>query len=145
VLNYLKKAADWRPAYMDHPDIEQQITFLYTQDLHETAQFYEQTLGLQLRLDQGTCKIYTITENSYLGFCQKTAPSDTQQVRGEHPDVILTLVTHAVDQWYTFLFDQGVVFEKPPAINPRYNIYHCFLRDPNGYLIEIQEFLDPRW
>ncbi len=30
---------------------------------------------------------------------------------------------------------QGVVFEKPPADNPRYGIYHCFLRDPNGYLI----------
>jgi hypothetical protein len=25
------------------------------------------------------------------------------------------------------------------------NIYHCFLRDPNGYLIEIQRFLDPAW
>jgi len=24
-------------------------------------------------------------------------------------------------------------------------IYHCFLRDPNGYLLEIQRFLDPAW
>jgi extradiol dioxygenase family protein len=24
--------------------------------------------------------------------------------------------------------------------------YHlCFLRDPNGYFIEIQQFLDPAW
>ncbi|OQY24133.1 MAG: hypothetical protein DRJ03_06405 [Chloroflexi bacterium] len=30
-------------------------------------------------------------------------------------------------------------------LNPRYNIYHCFLRDPNGYLIEIQRFLDSAW
>jgi catechol 2,3-dioxygenase-like lactoylglutathione lyase family enzyme len=29
---------------------------------------------------------------------------------------------------------------KPPAHNPRYGIYHCFLHDPNGYLVEIQSF-----
>jgi len=23
--------------------------------------------------------------------------------------------------------------------------FYCFLRDPNGYLIEIQRFEDPRW
>jgi hypothetical protein len=40
----------------------------------------------------------------------------------------------------TFLY---IRFEKPPAANPRYNIYHCFLRDPNGYLLEIRRFLHP--
>lgn len=38
----------------------------------------------------------------------------------------------------------GIVFEKS-QLNPRYAIYHCFLRDPSGYLIEIQRFEDPRW
>ena len=130
---------------MDRPAIKQQITFLYTQDLSETAQFYEKTLKLQLKLDQCTCRIYTITGNSYLGFCQKEPAGGAQPERGEHPEVIFTLVTQEVDEWYTYLKDRGVSFEKPPAINPRYNIYHCFLRDPNGYLIEIQEFLDPTW
>ena len=130
---------------MDHPAIEQQITFLYTQDLNETARFYEHTLGLQLKLDQDTCRIYTITEHSYLGFCQRAAAGLTQPISHEHPDVIFTLVTHAVDEWHRFLDDRGVVFEKPPTTNPDYNLYHCFLRDPNGYLIEIQEFLDPAW
>jgi catechol 2,3-dioxygenase-like lactoylglutathione lyase family enzyme len=27
--------------------------------------------------------------------------------------------------------------------NRDYDICHCFLRDPNGYLIEIQRFLHP--
>lgn len=126
---------------MGRPGIEQQITFLYTQDLKETVPFYEQILGFQLKLDQGTCRIYTVTEDCYLGFCQKA----DQQIGGEHPDVIFTLVTHQVDQWYIFLRQKGISFEKPPALNPKYNIYHCFLRDPNGYLIEIQEFLDPTW
>ena len=32
-----------------------------------------------------------------------------------------------------------------PRNDPQYNIYHCFIRDPAGYLIEIQEFKDPAW
>jgi catechol 2,3-dioxygenase-like lactoylglutathione lyase family enzyme len=55
------------------------------------------------------------------------------------------LVTTAVDAWYEFLIEKGVEIEKPPTLNPTYNIYHCFLRDPNGYLLEIQQFLDPAW
>lgn len=59
--------------------------------------------------------------------------------------MILTLVTSEVDAWHQYLRDQGVSFEGPPALNPKYDIYHCFLRDPNGYLIEIQRFNDPAW
>jgi len=119
--------------------IDQQITFLYTRDLVATARFYEEVMGLPLALDQGDCRVYRVSTDAYLGFCRrKSAP---EQPSG----VILTLVTPDVDQWYRALSGRGVAFEKPPALNPRYNIYHCFLRDPNGYLIEIQRFLDPAW
>jgi catechol 2,3-dioxygenase-like lactoylglutathione lyase family enzyme len=40
---------------------------------------------------------------------------------------------------------RGVAIEKPPAANPEFEIYHFFFRDPNGYLLEIQRFDDPRW
>ena len=63
-------------------------------------------------------------------------------VATERRTLIFTIVTPEVDAWYEYLRERGVSFEKPPEINPRYNIYHCFLRDPNGYLIEIQRFLD---
>jgi catechol 2,3-dioxygenase-like lactoylglutathione lyase family enzyme len=57
----------------------------------------------------------------------------------------LTIVTKEVDRWYRYLTDRGIEFEKEPAFNPEYDIYHCLLRDPNGYLIEIQRFEDPAW
>ncbi len=41
--------------------------------------------------------------------------------------------------------ERRVDIEKPPTLNPQYNIYQMFVRDPNGYLIEIQTFLDPAW
>jgi hypothetical protein len=59
--------------------------------------------------------------------------------------VIVTLVTQDVDGWYARLLERGIAFEKAPAFNPDYNIYHCFLRDPNEYLLEIQRFCDPAW
>lgn len=121
------------------PTIEQQVTFLYTRDLAATAQFYEEVMGLSLVLDQGSCRIYQVSRDAFVGFCQSDDAS--RQPSG----VIFTLVTTEVDAWYRYLSDQGVAFEKKPQLNPRYNIYHTFLRDPNGYLIEIQRFLDPTW
>ena len=55
---------------MTRPPIEQQVTFLYTHNLEETAAFYEDILGLPLILDQGVCRIYRASGNAFLGFCQ---------------------------------------------------------------------------
>lgn len=127
---------------MTRPSIEQQITFLYTRDLAGIARFYEEVMGLPLKLDQGTCRIYSVGRDAHIGFCQREdAPG--QRSRQEAPPLILTLVTSEVDEWVRYLGEQGVEFEKPPAVNPKYNIYHCFLRDPDGNLIEIQSFLHP--
>ncbi len=114
------------------------VTFCFTRNLDQTARFYEDQLGLELSLDQGTCRIYRVAPGAHLGFCSRPA--------AERPEgIILTLVTGDVDGWHHRLERRGVVFEKPPMHNPAYNIYHCFLRDPNGYLIELQRFEDPAW
>lgn len=93
---------------------------------------------MELWLDQGTCRIYNVTGSGYLGICQ--ASEISASVTETHNDVIFTLVTQQVDEWFEYLKARGVKFEKPPTFNQRYNIYHCFLRDPNGYLLEIQRF-----
>ena len=116
---------------------DQQITFLTTRDLAPTADFYARVLGLPLARDQGDCRIYRVKENVFIGFCERANAPDAS--RG----VILTFVTDDVDAWYSRFSAQGIAFEKPPVHNPRYRIYHCFLRDPNGYLIEIQRFAEP--
>lgn len=120
------------------PPFEAQITFCHTHRLVETARFYEETLGLRLALDQGTCRIYHTAGAAYLGFCTRAAAPRPESI-------ILTLVTDDVDGWYARLAARGVAFDKPPARNPTYDIYHCLLRDPNDYLIEIQRFDDARW
>ena len=123
---------------MTSPEIDAQITFCYTPDLEATAAFYGGILGLEQVLDQGVCRIFRVRDGAYLGFCRREG---APQPAG----VILTLVSDDVDGWHRRLQAHGVAFEKPPAHNPDFRIYHCFARDPNGYLIEIQRFDDPRW
>lgn len=118
---------------------DQQVTFLYTRDLAASARFYEDVLGLELALDQGACRIYRAAPGSFIGLCQRDDAAENSR------DVIVTFVSQDVDGWYAALREKGVAFEKPPTFNPQYNIYHCFLRDPNGYLLEIQRFLSPEW
>ncbi|MBW4543258.1 MAG: hypothetical protein KME25_02240 [Symplocastrum torsivum CPER-KK1] len=76
---------------MPHPSIESSITFFYTHDLEISAQFYEDVLGLKLWLDQGSCRIYRVSGDGYVGLCQssetKTPPTEKQS------NVIFTLVT----------------------------------------------------
>lgn len=123
---------------MTHCAFDAQITFLPTADLTACAHFYETIILLPLMLDQGTCRIYQVVPGGFLGFCQNDniAPP---------PDkwVILTLVCDNVDDWYARLKAQGVTLEHPPRENEQYRVYHFFARDPDGYRLEFQRFLDP--
>ena len=129
---------------MGYPAISDQITFIYTTNMAASAEFYEKKLGLTLVLDQGGCRIYRVTSSAYLGVCQRPADAIQPPDPGRR-SVILTIVTPEVDQWYSHLREQGVTFETEPRDSAEYKIRHAFLRDPNGYLFEIQRFADPDW
>jgi catechol 2,3-dioxygenase-like lactoylglutathione lyase family enzyme len=129
---------------MSHPPVSQQITFLYTLDLGVTGHFYEEVVGLQLKADQGACRIYHLSGDGYIGFCQRDDVPSAEENR-QRRNVIFTIVTDEVNAWYEYLQANGAEIEKAPVTNSRYNIYHFFITDPNGYLIEFQRFLDPDW
>jgi predicted enzyme related to lactoylglutathione lyase len=122
------------------PRIQQQVTWIYTPDLVATAPFYDTTLGLQLVLDQGACRIYRTGESSFLGLCN-TRPGREAEPRG----MVLTLVTADVDAWYARLLGAGVQLQSAPQRSEQFNVYSFFVSDPNGYRIEFQQFLDPAW
>ena len=126
------------PAKMALPGqpVAQQITFLDTRDLARTADFYERILGLRLARDQGRCRIYHVSGNAYVGFCET---ADVTVASG----LTLTLVTDDVDAWCRHLAREGVEIVKSPADNPPYRIYNAFVRDPDGHLVEIQRFWEP--
>jgi len=118
---------------------DQFVSFIYCEDLDKTCHFYEKIIGLKLVLDQGSCRIYNVAPNSFLGVCTKMDPPK------DRSGVILTFVTDDVDGWYEYLKPLGLQFEKTPQLYEKFNIYHLFVRDPEGYLVEIQEFKDATW
>ena len=128
-------------ANMESLDFDQMITFIYVSDLSESMKFYEKIMGFPLRLDQGTCRIVETSKEGggLLGYC---AGTDNPKPAS---NLIITLVSSSVDEWYEYLIDCGVKIPEPPKINHKYKIYHFFFADPDGYKIEIQEFRDPAW
>ena len=121
-------------------NVDAQITFVYTDDLERSARFYEEVLGFELALDQGSCRIYhVIGGKAYIGVCAGAG------ARADGAGIILTLVTTDVDGWYDKIIATGWECEHPPRRNKTYDITHFFLRDPAGYRIEIQRFASVDW
>jgi catechol 2,3-dioxygenase-like lactoylglutathione lyase family enzyme len=120
---------------------DSQVTFLYTADAAASRRFYEEVLELDCVLVQdGGCRIYRTGPASFVGLCT------AREGRTANPNgVILCLVTQDVEGWGARLKAKGVRLEKEPQANPDFAITHLFLRDPDGYLIEIQRFEDPAW
>ena len=119
---------------MDTSPLDAQITFLYAADLARSAAVYGDALGLELVRNQGACLIYRVAADAYLGLCDHRPP--------EPSGVIITLVTDDVDAWAHRLNSAGHAVEGP-SHNARFALYHCFVRDPDNHLIEIQRFDEP--
>ena len=50
-----------------HPHIGQSLTWVYTEDLPGTAEFYAELLGLEQVFDQGACRIFRTAPDAFLG------------------------------------------------------------------------------
>jgi catechol 2,3-dioxygenase-like lactoylglutathione lyase family enzyme len=119
----------------------QQVTFLYTRDLGAASAFLGNTLGLDLVLDQGgTCHIFRVAGNSFLGVCTNREPP-------AEPGVTFTFITPDVDAEYARLMALGVAFDGPPKHSERFNVYSCFFHGPGleRYRFELEAFRDPAW
>ncbi|HUT81750.1 MAG TPA: VOC family protein [Candidatus Bathyarchaeia archaeon] len=116
------------------------ITFLQTDNLEKTTEFYTEILNCKLVVDQGLCRIFKTTQGSYLGFCLHEFLD-----KGKN-SVCLTFVCETkkeVNEWFDFLQKNNVEVKNPPKENTKFQIYNFFATDPNGITIEIQCFLNP--
>lgn len=111
------------------------VVFFGTKDLKKTHEFYSGILGLKLYLDQKGCLIYNVNGGGMIGFCEHL---ERIQV---YKSPIITLVTEKVDEIYDLIVSKNFNPITSPEKNEKYNIYHFFMKDPNGYTLEIQKFL----
>jgi len=98
--------------------------------LEKLRQFYTETIGCEIWLDQGDCTIFR-HGNFMFGFCERN-DTDTQG--------ILTFFYNNrdhVDRMYQIMSDSAL---SPPEFNEKYRIYQFFARDPEGRTLEFQYF-----
>lgn len=116
------------------------ITFFYYRDLAAAAEFYEETLGLELVDDQAWARIYRIHGTAYFGIV--AGERAFHQPRKENA-VLLTLVVRDVDAWHAMLVDRGVRILREIETHEDIQVRCFFVEDPGGYAVEIQTFLQP--
>jgi catechol 2,3-dioxygenase-like lactoylglutathione lyase family enzyme len=116
--------------------IKQIIHFYRVDSLEKAAIFYQDIMGLSLYKDQKECLIYHVEHVGHIGFC-KHFPKD---VITQSCITFVYQTPDEVDQMYHRLTDLGYEPSKPET-NPTFGIYHFFLKDPNGLMVECQVFL----
>lgn len=110
------------------------LTFLPTHDLSAADAFYRGVLGLDLARDQGTCRIYRVRDGAYVGFCL-----GSPVIPPAHR-VFVTLVVEDVQAVYDDLVAKGVRPEGPVEHVAAFAITRFLVRDPHGYMVEVQCF-----
>ncbi|MGI9477372.1 MAG: VOC family protein [Hyphomicrobiaceae bacterium] len=115
----------------------QQIVWVYTTDLDGTCDFYGRVLGLELARDAGNARIFKTTGQSAIGVCMAFEDRIVQPTGS-----MITLVTEEVDAWHAILEERGANLIGPPRRLDKFGIYGFFCRDPNGYVIEFQRFIE---
>ena len=116
-----------------------QISWVYTERLAPCVAFYRDALGLEVVLDAGAAMIFATSEGARIGVCE-TFEDRVVESKGGMITLLVDGVA-AVDAWFARLEAAGVDLQGAPATLERFGIYSFFVRDPNGYLIEVQCFL----
>jgi len=106
------------------------IVFFATKKLDSIADFYIEKIGCELWLDQGACKILK-HGNMLFGFCKSDHVDKEAVITFFYPE------KEMVDSIYNQMEE---IAEDKPKMNPKFNIYHFYGRDPENRSIEFQYF-----
>lgn len=114
-----------------------QISWVYTDNLTRSVAFYRDILGLPVWRDAGAAVILETSPGALIGVCiafenRVVSPAGS----------MITLLTDDVDGWYDRLVATGADLQGPPQELQQFGIYSFFCRDPDGYVIEVQSFLE---
>ena len=120
--------------------IQLHISWIYTQDIDLTSKFFRDLMRFEcLRETADTC-LFRTTRNSAIGVCRVFGDRVVEPKGG-----MISLVTADVDALHARLLNNGAHIDEAPQRLERFGIYRFALRDPNGYVIEIQQFDDADW
>ena len=123
---------------LSRPDggrVDKLITFLYYKDLEGAMRFYEEVLGFSIAIDQGWCKIHSISSDGYVGLVD-----ESRGMHRAHPikPVQICMRVPDVDAWHRYLQACGAAGLTVPKTSHELKIRALVCYDPEGYQIEIQ-------
>jgi lactoylglutathione lyase len=114
------------------------IPWLYYHDLPGAMKFYEDVMGFEMVVDQGWSKIYKIRDGAYIGLVDE---AKGYHRASEKKPVIVCLNVVDADAWYERVKAAGVDVESLLKESERLKIKVFMFKDPEGYVVEIQESL----
>ena len=117
-------------------EINSQISWVYTHELDSTAEFYAAKLGLECLRAENGARIFATASGAAIGVCRAFDDRVVEPKGG-----MISLVTDDVDGCYRQLVERGVEIRQPPHLLEQFGIYTFFVTDPNGYIIEFQQFV----
>ena len=118
--------------------LEGSITFFYYDDLAAAAGFYETVMGFETVVDVKFAKVYKVAEGSHIGIVDGNLGS--MKATKDKP-VMFTVLVDDADSWYSYLMKKGANVEGPPRLAEYLKMKVFLLRDPEGYVLEILEWL----
>ncbi len=112
------------------------IVFFPCRNLKETVDFYTSLAGITLSQEMNRCTILD-SGYGYLGFCEY------EDGRPMASGVCVSLNTQSmeeVDEYYREIMRKKPEWiVHPPKHHDCFPVYSFFMKDPNGYLVEIQK------
>jgi catechol 2,3-dioxygenase-like lactoylglutathione lyase family enzyme len=121
--------------------IKATVLWLYSKDVHAMSRFYDTVMGFDLVVDQGWAMIHQSSPSGFIG------PVDG--ARGMHPwtedkAVMVSLLTTDIEGWFAQLSEEEAFTMRDTEIGveSRAGARVFVGQDPDGYLIEFDEFFE---
>ena len=118
--------------------VEGSITFFYYEDLAKAEEFYGGVMGFEKVIDVDFAKVFRISGNAHVGIVDGEMGS--MRPTRDKP-VMLTVIVDDIEAWHRDLVERGVEIDQPPREASYLRMKTLLFRDPEGYVIEILEFL----
>jgi predicted enzyme related to lactoylglutathione lyase len=123
---------------MSLEDIKGTITFFYYDDLARAEKFYSDVMGFEKVIDVDFAKVFRVSDDAHFGIVDGKRGS--MRSTKDKP-VMFTIVVDDIGAWHSHLQKVGVEIDQPPKEASYLKMKTLLFKDPEGYVIEILEFL----
>ena len=123
---------------MNSKNFEGMITFTYYDDLDGAVDFYSDLFGFDLVIDLDHAKVFKVAENTHFGL---VSGEKGYLKTSEDKPVMITFIVEDIEAWHENLKQKGIKIEQHPKEADYLRMKTLLIKDPEGYVIEILEFL----